>query len=527
MSKEFTHRIDEAFVNGLRRNPREPNNSPVFDTLFNAKPSSFGLARLDQIAATAPFTTPSITPAFPFPQLFRNRRRELVVEAAAVHRMDSTTPGTGVTLTLVQSIDGSTVETITGSALWHHASIGDTWILTNGTTMVYESAWREGVDLGGNGVAIIKGDVTASSVASNGLRIMVGGVKASSWFANTRFIAIFKAWKDYQDLNGRATYLDKNVSINAAIDEIEKQAIFYSTAVGGSKTWPFYFLIAMLGGAGNINFDKVQGDLIGQVRAGELGILILETQGPVHVLKQLGPNVVAYTGDGIISIDPDMVQGKILDVGITSRSVVGGDEQEHLAISTDGTLYRFRLGEPPERLGYYEFLSTLDLTDTSIVLNPLKRDFYISDGSNSFILSSSGLAKVDAFPTGLFANKSTDESILEGWSVSGGDATFDCISHPFDLGFAGLKTITGIQLGFRNMSLVKAAISYRNDVTGAWAQTPLLPVNNEGVAYPHITAREFRLVIDATMDADAKLEYADVKWQSSDIRAQRGTREDT
>ncbi len=526
MPREFTHRYDEAFVNGLRRNDRELVGAQAFATLFNAYPTNFGLGRLDQIAGTAPFTTPTITPAFPFPQLFRNRRRELVVEAAAVHRIDATTPGTGVTFLLVQSGDGSTADTITGSALWHHASIGDTWIITNGSTIVYESAWREGADLGGNGLAVIK-TTTASSVASNGLRLFAGGMKSAGWFAAARFVSIFDAWKKYQDLNGRATYLDENVSVEAAIDEVLRQGIFYSTSVGGSKTWPFYYFIAMLNGHTDANFDKIQGDLLGQVRRGELGILMLETQGPVHVLKQLGSDIIAYTADGIISVNSGLVQGRVVEVGIPSRTAVGGDDQEHIAIGSDGTLWRLRAGEAPERLGYDEFLSTLTLATTSIVFNPLKRDYYISDGTNSFILSSTGLAKIDTFPTGLFPNKVTAEDVLEGWAVSGGDATFDCISHPFDLGFAGLKTVTGVQLGFRNMTAVKVAISYRNDVTGAWAQTPLIPVNDEGVAYPHITAREFRLIVDASMSDGAKLEYADVKWQSSDIRAQRGTREAT
>ncbi len=534
MPREFTYRVDDALKNGLRRNKREVNNAQALESYFQAQASDFGAVKLDTISNTNIITTPSITPAHPFPQLFRNRRRELVVEAATVHRTDVTTPGTGITMTLVQSDDGTTSDTIAGSALWHHAWVGDSWFMTNGSTLVYETAFREGVDLsGGNGIALLK-DPTINTVAATAARIFAGGVAsgAGAWLTGARFLALFNTWKQYQGLSSASYYVDENLTAEKAIDEVTRQFLFYSTSLGGSKTWPFYYLVGMLGGLTTAAYDKIEPDLLDQVRTGNLGMIPINTQGPIYVAKRLGNDLRVYTGDGIIHVEETQAgfsQGRILGGGVPNRNAVGGDDNEHIMVAQDGALWRFRVGEGAERLGYEEFIQPLTLSSLSIVLQPTKRHYYISDGTDTYLLSGSGLSKVDSFPTGVFINKQTEESIIPGYELAGGDVTFNLTSTPFDMGFNGLKTVTGVQLGIQDFATsgpVTVGFDYRNDTSGAWLSTARVPVNDEGVGYFKITAREFKVVVEAdTVNGDGKLEYIDIKWQSSDIRSQRGTRE--
>lgn len=244
-------------------------------------------------------------------------------------------------------------------------------------------------------------------------------------------------------------------------------------------------------------------------------------KGNVLRVLRLGDVVMVYCDNGIFALKPKgQFYGKqeILDIGIPAKSAVNGNFHKHVFVDSNDYVWRITSDLKAERLGYQEFISPM--TQGSIVVSHdwEKDEFYITDGTTSFLLTNFGLCETFLRPTSVGA--------VDGDSVgtftSASDVTMLATTDVMDFGLRGMKTVGNIELGIDDDSTVQVAADYRYNKATAWASTGWKTVNLEGVAWLGITAVEFRLKVKASAYANVNLDYITAKIKVSDKRYVRG-----
>lgn len=249
--------------------------------------------------------------------------------------------------------------------------------------------------------------------------------------------------------------------------------------------------------------------------------------GDVLRVKRLGDLVMVYGSQGIGVLvpvsDPVVTFGlkEILNVGIASKGAVGGDEHSHVFVDEEGWLWRVDEGQGPKRLGYQEFFSAMTAANLTVVLDPSEQEFYISDGSTSYLLTPYGLCETYQSITSLLRSGNASYAPFS----AGSDTSFTLTTDTLDYGLRGFKTTTTVELGMNTGEVdqdVDVSLYHRANTRSAFSQSSWFKTNPSGVAVPMKTAEEFRISVKAASYLGMKLDYIIARVKLPDRRFVRG-----
>lgn len=512
--REFPLFLVNHYLTGLRRQARQRTRAEALVQAKNLRIDRDGAEGFTPI--TDPFNGTK-TVDFPWPQLFRGFRRTWLFFEGAVHLVDeTTTPWTSIGVTPVEPSDGTTINVLTGSDVWHFADLFGTWFATNGTCVVFEAGLEE---LNGSGtLQLFNNDaVTFNSIDSFRGRFVFGGFNSANLWSSP-FATMFSSWK------GDIT---ESFGANIDTDDIDGNWVMWSSIGGGDfPLWLFYPSYYTYNQAPTADI------VIEKLRRNEFGWMPMRWKGDVQVVKSLRDHVIVYGTDGITALTPAPQQGYfgrteiLTGVGVPNRSAVGGDERTHIFMSTDGKLWRITNDLNVEKLDYSEFFSSFLGDSVAITLDPESRDFYIASGTAGYLLAEEQrLSEINQYPTSVTFLEGAVIGLFE--EESGGDEDEVLVTTtPFDMGDRSIKTLTFIQLEMEQDidpdPTVEVAVDYRYRKDEGWTRTAFILVNREGNAYLRVAGLEFRLVVKSDGFSGFRLDTATVRYQAGDRRARRG-----
>ena len=245
----------------------------------------------------------------------------------------------------------------------------------------------------------------------------------------------------------------------------------------------------------------------------------------VHRILPLGNGVMVYCSDRIFYMkavslpEPTFGIVPIASFGIPSTFCAEGDESEHIFISSNKEIWRVKEGPKPERLGHKEYMDLL--TGTIIISrNPNFGDYYISNGSKTYLLSQYGLSQWFQYPTSLVwedANKR-----LIGPIAVGADVSAYMASDVFDFGVRGLKTLTVMEIGSTGQ-VMTANVDYKYKVIdSAFTASRFKTASGFGAVTPLVSGTEFKMRVKGADYTKFDLDYLTVRYKYIDKRMIRG-----
>jgi hypothetical protein len=233
----------------------------------------------------------------------------------------------------------------------------------------------------------------------------------------------------------------------------------------------------------------------------------IDWSGWVYAVKKLANKIVVYGQNGVTLLTPlNNFWGMITisHLGLLYKGAVCGTDFVHFFIDKQGKLCR--LDEKIEVFGYEEYLSTLG---PSVVMSydELNQLIYICDGLIGFVYSvrSNSLGQGPVSVTGigvqdneLYIVSSTPTITIE---------PFELCTDIHDFGNRKNKTITSLMIGTDVTQTLYAAIDYRNDKSAAFASTPWVRVNPNGIANLPCFGVEFRFKLKLLTYEQFELDY--------------------
>lgn len=531
--RESSFEIREALKTGLRPDARMPRGSVALVEMRNLKPTPEGAVSPEKL--TYPISDPVFSQDWPYPILKRADTPPTVLGVErALFFYD------GDELRTVDESDFST----TNVALWQAASLGSTATLAAGGGAVdvasfSESYWiTDGVNLivktPRNAKTMVFDDTTlgCSALASFDDRLFLGGLEGT-YFASKRWSTIYDTWRDLSEDN----------VFTGADETFDTQYLMYSDESGGDDDWPFEVLKGMLG------FEISDAELKDMVELlirdafiqRRVGIIPCRFTGPIRTLKRLGANLVVYGQRGISLLTKSAggyTETPISRRGVPSRGAVAGDDSEHTFINTDGELWRFT-SSGVVRLGFKEFVASLTLASAVISFDPEFREYWISDGTATYILTPSGLGgPVSLLPSSLVRSYATatligtapavdfDITVTPPTDLDHTDPDIVLIrSVPVDFGRRGQKHVTTIQVASEGIRDGRATVHYRQEQTSAtFVRRNQDKINLQGVARIDVNLVDGMIeVLGVAPTQDAEYNYIEARYQTDDSRHIRGT----
>lgn len=520
--REFSNTLSDDFLNGIKRDERVLRGAPFMDTCVNLVCHVDGLQPFNPIQD--PFNG-SVKLNFPFPQLFRGKSLTLLADRNKIEVVDtSVVPWQTMPVNLVDSAKQPTSFSV--AEPWHFIDFGTVWYLFNRDCVII----NDGSDfLNGQPLkAYCFKDIQVSTGEEHNGRIIFGGFQKDKLFS--------AGWKEI--LTNIADELQSGDFVG--FSDIDQSYIMWSSIGGGDfPLWLFFPKRAIYGNSYR-SFDNVGGFsqesfkdtmLYDTIRRNEFGFMKMPFSGEVLHIKRLNTRVIVYGSDGIVGLFPYSSRDSEITtygmihlsrIGIPRRSFVGGDDNQHLFIDTEGNLWAVSGEFNLQRLGYKQDIIDLLSGEVAIHKNThdTRQEFYISGKDRSFTLTNKGLTE--------HRQQIASYVFLEGGhlgtasKISGSDSSAIIITNQNDLGLRGVKTVTSVNLSMVGGKNVKVAFDFRHTTKEDFKRTPFVPVNKEGNAMIRVTGVDFRLVITSEDFSDFELDYAQVKWQADDRRFIRG-----
>lgn len=245
--------------------------------------------------------------------------------------------------------------------------------------------------------------------------------------------------------------------------------------------------------------------------------------GEVYHVRKLGDAVIGYSSKGITLIKPvsepvvSFGFAEIDDIGLINKGAVACSEKVHVYVGEDYRIKRLT-NEGLEDLGYEHYISQLTNDDIIVNYDKKLKDFYISDGSKTFLLSPKGLTEIPQHPSALWRLNNETHMLPD----TEDDYQMLITSQPFNMGFAGQKTIFSMETDLLVGDSPEVAVSYYNDIT-SYSTTPYVPLNNQNIASVIASGTHFafNLRFEPTYD-NTRLSYLKARYKMTDLRGIRG-----
>lgn len=243
--------------------------------------------------------------------------------------------------------------------------------------------------------------------------------------------------------------------------------------------------------------------------------------GQVLHTRRLGDIVIGYSTEGIIALtpvsDPAVTFGftELEATGLLNKGAIAGGVNEHLFVGTDYRLRRVTQ-EGVEELGFKYLLQQMT-GDIVINYEPSNKDYYISDGIISYVLSPYGMSEIPQHPSAVWRRSGTtycipdiddeEESIITSW--------------PFDLGYAGQKTVFTTEIsanGFEGAEAKVDSLTRQN-----WQYGSYSPINYQGIATTIAAGDAFRFGARfKALEDSFKISHIKARFKMTDLRGIRG-----
>ncbi len=248
--------------------------------------------------------------------------------------------------------------------------------------------------------------------------------------------------------------------------------------------------------------------------------------GEVYHTRRLGDNVIGYSSKGVVTFSPVTKPNptfaciELDDVGLINQGAMDGNLHRQVYVGTD-YIVREVTSQGVKELGYNLYIS--DLTDGDIIVNydRLKKDFYISDGTTTYLLSPYGLTQVPQSPSAVWVDMTNkDEVVMLPNTVDSTDPYL--ASTIFDMEYRGEKTIFSVESDALITFDPVAKVGWMNTLS-VWGYSDSVPLNDQGVAAIIISGNEFIVQLDFTLVAViAPIKYIKVRYKMTDLRGVRG-----
>jgi len=168
--------------------------------------------------------------------------------------------------------------------------------------------------------------------------------------------------------------------------------------------------------------------------------------GDVKRVMALNDVAMAYCENGIMRMTPSGTTFGFKDMkglGVPAKGAAGGDHNRHVFVDRQNFLWRAEGNGELKKLGYQDEMATLTAASIVVAYDPLKQEFYIGDGSKSYLLTDYGLSQVWQSPTSV---DSVDGDTV-GVAINLSNMTFELVTDDLDFGSRGLKSIGQLELG--------------------------------------------------------------------------------
>ena len=515
--REFALEFREAFKNGLRPFSDTPAGASFLKACYNMKPTARGLVVPDVPSWLT--TNVTQTSSYPFPQVWRSLKYSYIAQVESsvpklyemTHVSDPAINATIASGTIGKmENDGSTTHSLTGTfdTQFDIVQYDEMNLLVNNKVMISNSAlfsgWR-GLLKSGSGV-------TASSMTQVDTRVFFA-LAASSSSAMTTGIwpEVLTEWRTVtrQVWGEDVTLLQGNANKG-------DNWIMWSTLGGGDIDLPFALEMSLLSG---YKQTELKTAILDAVRNKQIGFIKVPSS-EIRKIMALGDRVMVYSDNHVGFIAPEGDEYRyqeLAQVGLMSRAV-GGSDLEHIFLEQGKGLWRLSASNfQPFYLGFQEYLS--GLTNPVVSYHRSEDDYYISDASNGFILTRTGLGKTKYRLLSVY--DSSTQPLAGSWDTT--TATdIDIVTHDLDMKRRAHKTLQTVEVGLSGLTGTKVGVEYRYSKADSFTRTTTILLNTEGVAFPVITAPDLRLVITGTPGSNAHLDYASIDWKSPDRRPIRG-----
>jgi hypothetical protein len=253
----------------------------------------------------------------------------------------------------------------------------------------------------------------------------------------------------------------------------------------------------------------------------EAGYAPMSWNGEVLRVMELGDLVVVYGVNGVSLLKPakQYMAIKELDLpGIPTAGAVGGSNRGHVFVDYGGDLWMLGPDGKPKNLGYSEYITAMDASELVVSFNPHQNEYYIGDGSTSYILGKNGLCQTHQ----LVSSCAFDEGVLYATYESDNDVSGLVVTDVLDFGQRAFKTLATLSVNCSSASDMWTSLYWRSDVRGSFQQSGWQWINPTGFTTPMITAIDFKLAFKADDYTDTKMASLKSRLKLSDKRSIRG-----
>jgi len=357
---------------------------------------------------------------------------------------------------------------ISGDDIWHLADFQGFWIGSNGTNIIY----------------LDHGTIAAANVPP-------------TWTKGTSFTNVDMT------VPGCSTYCN-----------------YMGQLIGGGVISSWYSL-----GINDVIWSNIGSVDCTPSKKNEAGFMKMPWEGIVQKVIRLDNKVMVYGYDGIASLIPKERYLGLAEFssipGIPGRSCVGGNKDRHVLVDNEGYVWSITPKEI-NRLGYKEFMNTMTLANVIVDYDLNNDEFYISDGTKNYLLNKFGMCETKQFPSSIFTVGGTSYgTVVEEAAGTKDEARI--YSNILDLGLAGIKTLTSVNYGIRDVTGTLTASAYsKYDLSSGFVLNPMKVVNKEGVWFGPVSGTELKTVLKSDNYSDFRLDYIAINYKVSDKRYVRG-----
>ena len=246
--------------------------------------------------------------------------------------------------------------------------------------------------------------------------------------------------------------------------------------------------------------------------------------GVVKNVRRLGDDVIGYSDKGITMMNPVSSPAatfgfnEVYNKGIINQGAVDGSGLEHIFVDEDLNIVRMVPRKLPEVLGFQEFMDEIDSEDIIIKYDSRQGDYYIGNSSKTFLLANGKLTEVQQHPSAVW--RRNKETYIIPDTVD--DFEPEIISHTFNMGYSGEKTISTIETDAVIHEGMQAGVDWAIDLNN-WGIGSYSPSNNMGIASVTTAANFFRFKLKFTSIYELFIiGYIKARYKMTDLRGIRG-----
>jgi hypothetical protein len=485
--REYAFEIAQALTNGIVPHEHIPAGAPFAKHMENLVPRARAGCAVNPEEITEGV---SVTASWPRTRLYYGDQTMLLLESTGISTVNPTN-NAKTALTIYNSADNSTSASLAnGGGYWQVASAEDVWFACDGVNLVGNLPRN----INGQKNTQLMTPITCKTIGMHYDRLILGGL-GGNWFSGSRFTSLFNVFR------GRKQHFTHD------LQTWSDRWIVYGEPIGGDTSAPYQLLLTALGCYGDTAFDKVEGVLRSLVESGAIGFASMRRGGTPQVILPQGQRILVFGDRGLYEFNPE--QGGPGYVGrleretqVAGRGAACGVERETVWLSKTGDLFRWTLGQGiGDPLGWRHLLGSM--TNPVISHDPEVGDYWISDATNAYVLTSDGKlgGPMDVRPTGVFRYN----GILRGTGLgldSQDELNVEFQLHQTDMNYRGSKATTVVEVNYEGLTDVEVDMYARDGVGDTYTLFPATEtVNSDGVAFPKRSANDFRPTIRGTGDA--------------------------